>query len=386
MTTMHADWLMYDSSSSLSPPGALRRRWWIVAFLFGLAGASMGLLLALAWHPVRAMQWSLGAAGALLYVLGFTRAHLGLNRRLSDGSVLYRLGVGNVLTLGRGLLLGLLAGFVVVPVPSGGWALVPGVLYTVASFTDLLDGRLARRRGEATTLGARLDVEVDSVGVLLASILAVKFGQLPAVFLAMGGLFYGYRLVLWGRRQRGKPVHVPPEGVWRSRIGGVQVGLFCVILWPVFAPPLTTWAGAAIAIPVLFSFLHDGLVATGRIQPDSAAYRRVMKALRRGLLDRLPLLLRVVVAASGGYFLFNSGALAAATHLRPVLVVLMAVGVVAVAAGAGGRVAAFGLLAVGAFTVFATGSDVALAPVVLGALVLLLTGTGPYSLQSDALI
>lgn len=223
------------------------------------------LLLALTWHPVFARQWSVGAAGALLYLLGFTRMHLSLNRHPDEGAVLPRFGLGNVVTLIRGLCYGLLAGFIILPTPSGAWAFAPGGLYTVASLTDWMDGRLARSRGETTDLGAKLDVEVDSVGVLVASVLAVKFGQLPPIFIAMGGLFYAYRLSLWWRRRCGRRVYPLPDDAWRSSIGGVQVGVLCAILWPVLSPPLTTLAGLGIAIPVLVSFARDWLIATGRI-------------------------------------------------------------------------------------------------------------------------
>lgn len=316
-----------------------------------------------------------------MYLLGYTRAHLALNRRLSDGAILPWLGLGNILTLVRGLLYGLLAGFVVLPTPSGAWAFVPGALYTVASLTDLLDGRLARRRGETTALGAKLDVEVDSVGVLVASVLAVKSGQLPAIFLAVGGLFYAYRLALWVHRRRGRSIYPLPEDAWRSRIGGFQVGLLCVVLWPVFSPPLTTWAGAVLATPVVFSFARDGLVATGHLDPHSAAYRRAVGALRRGLLVRLPVLLRTVVAVAAAYYLLATGTSAPAMHLHTGLVVLVAAGGIAVAAGLGGRIAALIMLSVSAFVALRMELGAALAAVVLGALVLLLTGTGPYSLQ-----
>lgn len=240
--------------------------------LFGVTAGGTYLLFAVTWHPARAARWGLAAAAPLLYLLGYTRVHLALNRRVADEVMLPRLGWGNALTLLRGLLYGLLAGFVVLPAPEDAWAFVPGALYTAASLTDLLDGRIARRRNETTRLGEKLDVEVDSVGVLVAFVLAVKFGQLPAIFIGMGGLFYAFRLLRWGHRRCGRRVYPLPKDPWRSRIGGAQVGFLCVILWPVFSPPLTTLAGIVFAVPVLASFVRDALVATGRAAPRTLGY------------------------------------------------------------------------------------------------------------------
>ena len=65
---------------------------------------------------------------------------------------------------------------------SEAWA---AVLFVAAALTDFLDGRLARRRGGASRLGALLDPLADRLMISgVAVVLAVK-GLLPALLVAL---------------------------------------------------------------------------------------------------------------------------------------------------------------------------------------------------------
>lgn len=59
-----------------------------------------------------------------------------------------------------------------------GWA--PGAVFSVAALTDLLDGQIARRRGQVTDFGKFLDPLADKLLVLAALVMLVSKGQLPA--------------------------------------------------------------------------------------------------------------------------------------------------------------------------------------------------------------
>ena len=367
------------STSTPTLPIVLKRRWWAVVLLFVLATVGGFLLLSVGWHPTAAMEWGMGTSGALLYLLGYTRIHLALNRRHADASVLPQLGAGNVLTLVRGLLYGFLAGFVVLPMPSELWAYVPGALFTAASLTDFVDGWVARRRGETTKLGAKLDVEVDSMGVLVAYILAVQLGQLPTIFVGMGGLFYTYRLALWGRRRCRRPVYPLPDDPLRSVIGGFQAGVLCVILWPVFSPPLTTLATTTIATIVLFSFVRDWLVATGRLDARSDVYRSMIERWHRVFVQHVPVLVRSFVGVVSLYYVFATEWTAFTSLLSQGLVAGTVAAGVAVAAGVGGRAMSLALLTASAFASLRMGDPPALMVLVLGALILMMTGLGTPS-------
>jgi CDP-diacylglycerol--glycerol-3-phosphate 3-phosphatidyltransferase len=59
-------------------------------------------------------------------------------------------------------------------------ALVAAVLFAAAAVTDWLDGLIARRRGQVTTLGKLLDPVADKVLVSAALISLVQLGTIPA--------------------------------------------------------------------------------------------------------------------------------------------------------------------------------------------------------------
>jgi CDP-diacylglycerol--glycerol-3-phosphate 3-phosphatidyltransferase len=357
----------------------LKRRWWFVALGFGLAVSGGYIALYVAWHPSLATQWGIGSASALLYLLGYTRFHLPLNRHHPEASVLPTLGISNGLTLARGLLYGLLAGFIVLPPPDGVWAFVPGLLYTVASLTDLLDGHIARKRDETTDLGAKLDVEVDSVGILVAFILGAKFQQLPPVFAVVGGLFYAYRFYLWSRRRRGKPVHALPYSQWRSTIGGFEVGFLCVMLWPVFSPPFTTAVGVVVGTLVVASFVWDGMLATGRLDAEGGLYRRATEEMHRWGLGILPLVVRVAGGAAGAWILWHGSWSEVSLSLH---LLTLATGMASCVAlvGWGGRWSGLFLLSASAFLSLVAAPSWPLVFLVVGGFLLMLTGSGYYAL------
>jgi phosphatidylglycerophosphate synthase len=89
-----------------------------------------------------------------------------------------RLGLASQVTLGRlVLVLALGVAAVVAPAP-GVWIILASLLEL---FLDAIDGPLARRRGEASPGGARLDGETDALFVLVLSVLAWRRPDGPGV-------------------------------------------------------------------------------------------------------------------------------------------------------------------------------------------------------------
>ena len=83
-----------------------------------------------------------------------------------------RLKLANLVTLSRGLLIVPVLALLLLGHPR--WALA---VYLVACATDLVDGWLARRMGQASAFGAQLDAGVDnvfSVAILAFLVLALS--------------------------------------------------------------------------------------------------------------------------------------------------------------------------------------------------------------------
>jgi CDP-diacylglycerol--glycerol-3-phosphate 3-phosphatidyltransferase len=181
-----------------------------------------------------------------------------------------RLGVATHLTLLRGLLVSLAAGFAPVP-PVGAVRWLPALLYAAAAVCDRFDGIIARRLGQTTALGARLDEAMDALGLLAAPVVAVSWGRLPPWYLLLGVTYYLYRAALWLRGRLELPVHL--DRVKRrplTRIfAGLQMALVSVALAPLSSPKVTTIAATLLMMPTLIFFSRDWLIAIGRLQIPS---------------------------------------------------------------------------------------------------------------------
>jgi Phosphatidylglycerophosphate synthase len=127
-------------------------------------------------------------AGSLL-VAGVLSAELLVSLRRHPTPT--RVGIANLLTLLRGLLIGALVLYII-----GGPLQLPAVgavlLYGTASALDAVDGFVARHRAETTAVGADLDQAVDSLGFVLAPLAAIALGALPVYYLALSAARYVY--------------------------------------------------------------------------------------------------------------------------------------------------------------------------------------------------
>jgi CDP-diacylglycerol---glycerol-3-phosphate 3-phosphatidyltransferase len=84
----------------------------------------------------------------------------------------------NVLTMLRITVVPVLFFLLLSPGPT--WSLVIAGLFVLASFTDMLDGWVARRYGIVTTMGKFLDPIADKLVVNTAMILMIPIGRIPA--------------------------------------------------------------------------------------------------------------------------------------------------------------------------------------------------------------
>jgi len=77
--------------------------------------------------------------------------------------------------------------------------LIINIIFIIASITDNLDGRIARKRNQITTFGKFLDPLADKILVITAMIILVEVGRLPAwipaIVLLREFVVSGYRLL-----------------------------------------------------------------------------------------------------------------------------------------------------------------------------------------------
>ena len=142
----------------------------------------------------------------------------------------------------------------------------------MAAIGDALDGLLARRTKHVTTLGVRLDLEVDALSVLIGSLLAVLYERLHIWYLAIGFARYLFVLGLWWRTSRGETVNSLPSSQYRRIIAGFQMGFITVALCPLVAPVVVKLASVVFAIPTLCGFARDWLVVSARLDTGSVSY------------------------------------------------------------------------------------------------------------------
>jgi CDP-diacylglycerol--glycerol-3-phosphate 3-phosphatidyltransferase len=346
----------------------LRWRWLgyaIGCLALGLAGYA-GLSSTLG--SISALRWLLLAAPVMGYLLAVLWRGLPYNHRLGESQLLPGLGAANHATLLRGLLLAVLTGFLFSPRPSGHLAWLPGLLYSLAVALDNLDGYLARRTQRSTRLGERLDMSFDGLGVLVAALLAIQYGQLPLWYLSVALARYIFLAVLWILRRLGKLTYDLPPSASRRGFAGLQMGFLAVMLWPIFTPPGTFTAAIWFALPFLAGFGRDGLIASGVIRPQ-AADRRSNQRFTRWLAVGLRLLAVVLLLVTP----------TSAWGLET-LAVLAAVVTLSLALGLAGRISAIlGLLLLGLNQLYAP-----LVPTQIALLAaytaLLFAGTGAFSL------
>jgi CDP-diacylglycerol--glycerol-3-phosphate 3-phosphatidyltransferase len=167
-------------------------------------------------------------------------------------------------TLGRGFLVSLVAGFVLGPRPAGRALWFPGAVYALAVLADGGDGALARWTDRVTALGAKLDVTTDAVGLFVAPVVGIRWGRLPPWYLALALAYPTFWLAIRLRRTRALPIHL--ERLRRDPrarfFAGAQMILVATALLPVL-PRAFTWAAATAAmLPTLALFAGEWRLVT----------------------------------------------------------------------------------------------------------------------------
>lgn len=231
-------WAKALGRATLSAPAAS------VALLFAiLAGVSIlaGTFLELgAAYPVKVLV-GFTFIGAVVIVLA--------RRRLAAASF----GAANRITLGRAALTALLIGLVgerAAPVLAGA---ALAVALTVL-ILDGVDGAVARIRGQESRFGARFDMEIDALLILVLAVLAVQFAKAGVWVLAAGLLRYVF--IAAGAVLPWLAAPLPPRRR-RQVVCVVQVVSLIVCLAPFIPMPWSAIAAGLGIAALIWSFAVD---------------------------------------------------------------------------------------------------------------------------------
>jgi phosphatidylglycerophosphate synthase len=164
-----------------------------------------------------------------------------------------RFGPANQVTAGRAILVTLIAALIGEPA-SPAFAKSAAELSLIVLILDGVDGWLARRTGLVSDFGARFDMEVDALLILVLSILAWQYEKAGAWVVASGLLRYAFVGAgwIWGWLRN------PLPSSWRGKVICVaqELGLIVTISPVVPWPASAVVAGMSLAA-LAFSFLVD---------------------------------------------------------------------------------------------------------------------------------
>ncbi|MCB8943836.1 MAG: CDP-alcohol phosphatidyltransferase family protein [Ardenticatenaceae bacterium] len=263
----------------------LRWQWLAVTLLWGVL---FTLLL-----PQEILPHPLLTVLCFAFCLVILWVGLADNHREGESQLLSGLGLGNHLTLLRGLAISLAASFVFAPRPVGWLAWLPMLLYTFADVADYFDGYLARITHHATKLGSKLDIEFDGLGMLVVTVWGVWQGMLPAWYLLLGVARPWFILGLWWRQRRGKPVYEMVSSEHRRIFAGFQMGFMSAVLWPIIPPEMTQIGGTILGLATGLGFVRDWWTVNGRLDPTNPTFQKHWRQIGHFCRLWLPLGLRL---------------------------------------------------------------------------------------------
>lgn len=182
------------------------------------------------------------------------------------------LGPANRVTLARAILVAGLAGLLPYPdrIADHGWLLL-GVAI-LALLLDGVDGWIARARAVATDFGARFDMELDALFMLILCGLIWSLGKVGFWILLIGlmrYLFFGAALFLPALRQ-------PLAPSWRRKaICVIQIAALIFCLAPIVGTTLATAVAALTLALLTASFAIDvrRLLVTPAVDTETGGSR-----------------------------------------------------------------------------------------------------------------
>ncbi len=170
-----------------------------------------------------------------------------------------RFGLPNLITLSRAVINCLLIGMLVdsprLLADGGdwiGWFFLGAALASLA--LDGVDGFFARRLGLSSRFGARFDMEVDAMLLMLLAVAAFALGKVGIWVLAIGAIYHVFMAAraIWPFLAR----ELPPA-MRRKAICVLQGGALLALTTPFITPPLATVIAAVALAALVWSFAID---------------------------------------------------------------------------------------------------------------------------------
>jgi phosphatidylglycerophosphate synthase len=164
-----------------------------------------------------------------------------------------RFGPANQVTTARAVFVALIAGAIgEVDDPAIAAAAAAGAIAVTAM--DGVDGWVARRAGISSTFGARFDMEVDALLILVLSILAWTFGKAGAWVILSGLLRYAFVAAGWVWTWMERPLQPSRR---RQTICVVQIIALIAVIEPFVTPPVSAFIAAIALVVLAGSFVVD---------------------------------------------------------------------------------------------------------------------------------
>lgn len=168
----------------------------------------------------------------------------------------------NILTLGRIALIplivtGLLAGFV--------WTAL--ILYTIACFTDYLDGYLARRRNQFSDLGIVLDPIADKLLIITIVMTLIMIGRMDIMLFLPAWIIVVREILVSGLREYLAVVKIrlPVSRLSKTKTAIQMIALGFLIVGDGIVPGIAIgtvglWLAAIMTLVSGYAYLRAGLV------------------------------------------------------------------------------------------------------------------------------
>lgn len=211
------------------------------------AGAGLAALLA-------ALPFATAHAPVLAVAL-FVLVALVVRDRLAAHHPMDRFGAANAVTLLRAAGVAAFAALALEPALLAGsaawWAAAAAGLILAL---DGLDGVLARRQRTASAFGARFDMEVDALFVLVLAALALGLGKAGPWVLGLGLMRYGF--VAAGYLAPALRAPLPPS-FRRKAVCVFQIAVLAILLAPPLVPPVSSSFAALAFAALAASFAID---------------------------------------------------------------------------------------------------------------------------------